>query len=150
MTVYALLVKKEQCMDALYTYYRDRIFHRVGEPKNAGLKVTPENHTTLIVETTCEIDDTKWSGEALSEILSDLEKENLCLPEEVIEHHLIHAEHAYPIFTLDFDTHLKVIENYLSRFSNLRTTGRQGAFTYPNMHTAMRMGHTAATSLFTS
>ena len=150
MTVYALLVKKEQCMDALYTYYRDRIFHRVGEPKNAGLKVTPENHTTLIVETTCEIGDTKWSGEALSEILSDLEKENLCLPEEVIEHHLIHAEHAYPIFTLGFDTHLKVIENYLSRFSNLRTTGRQGAFTYPNMHTAMRMGHTAATSLFTS
>lgn len=147
MTVYALLVKKEQCMDALYTYYRDRIFHRVGEPKNAGLKVTPEGHTTLIVETTCEINDSKWSGEALPNIIADLEAEGLCLADEIIEHHLIHAEHAYPIFTLDFDTHLKEINDYLSRFSNLRTTGRQGAFTYPNMHSAMRMGHEAATEL---
>lgn len=150
MTVYALLVKKEQCMDALYTYYRDRIFHRVGEPKNAGLKVTPEGHTTLIVETTCEIGDAKWRGDALPNIIADLEAEGLCQSDQISEHHLIHAEHAYPIFTLEFNTHLKVIEDYLIRFSNLRTTGRQGAFTYPNMHTAMRMGHEAATELLSS
>lgn len=150
MTVYALLIKKKQCMKALYTYYRDRIFHRVGEPKNAGLKVTPEGHTTLIVETTCEIGDSKWSGEALPDIIKDLEAEGLCLADEIVEHHLIHAEHAYPIFTIGFDSHLQVIDDYLSRFKNLRTTGRQGAFTYPNMHSAMRMGHEAAITLISS
>jgi len=147
MTVYALLVKKERCMDALYTYYRDRVFHRVGEPKNAGLRVTPEDHTTLIVETTCEIDDFKWKGDALPLILADLEAEGLCSPDEVIEHHLLRAESAYPVFVKGFEPHLETILNYLARFENLQTTGRQGAFTYPNMHSAMRMGADAVDSL---
>ena len=35
----------------------------------------------------------------------------------------------------------------LAKFPNLRSTGRQGAFAYPNMHTAMRMGQQAAEEL---
>lgn len=147
MTVYALLVKKEQCMEALYTYYRDRIFHRVGEPKNAGLLVKPAGHTTLIVETTCEKGDSKWSGNAFPQILSDLAAEGLCEPKDIVSHHLIHAEHAYPIFAKGFEQDLKTITDYLAQFSNLRTTGRQGAFSYPNMHSAMRMGSEAAAEL---
>ena len=147
MTVYALLIKKERCMEALYTYYRDRVFHRVGEPKNAGLEVTPKAHTTLIVETTCEVGDFKWNGEALPQILHDLQAEGLCKPEEVISHHLIHSRHAYPIFSFGFEQPLQIVQNYLSRFSNLRSTGRQGSFTYPNMHSAMRMGAEAAKEL---
>jgi len=147
MTVYALLVDKPRCMDALYTYYRDRIFHRVGEPKNAGLAVTPSNHTTLIVETTCEIDDTKWSGDALPHIIADLEAEGICTSEQISETHLLHATHAYPVFSRGFEPHLETVISYLSRFSNLRTTGRQGAFTYPNMHSAMRSGASAVEDL---
>lgn len=147
MTVYALLVKKERCMEALYTYYRDRAFHRVGEPKNAGLLIKPEGHTTLIVETTCEIGDHKWRGNALPEILADLSAEGLCEENQVVHHQLIHATHAYPIFKKGFEKHLSCLTDYLDQFSNLRTTGRQGAFTYPNMHTAMRMGAQAAESL---
>lgn len=144
MTVYALLVKKERCMEALYTYYRDRIFHRVGEPKNAGLLVKPADHTTLIVETTCEIGDPKWEGQALDEILADLHAEGLCEPEDVVSHHLIHSRHAYPIFSKGFEQHLRVVTDYLAGFRNLTSTGRQGGFTYPNMHSAMRMGAEAA------
>lgn len=147
MTVYALLVKKDKCMEALYTYYRDRTFHRVGEPKNAGLLVKPEGHTTLIVETTCEINDPKWRGDAFPQILTDLVAEGLCTAEQVVHHQLIHATHAYPIFAKGFERHLTTITDYLNQFTNLRTTGRQGAFTYPNMHSAMRMGADAAQSL---
>ena len=137
-------------MEALYTYYRDRIFHRVGEPKNAGLLVKPAGHTTLIVETTCEIDDSKWKGEALPQILTDLAAEGLCQPEDVVSHHLIHSEHAYPIFAKGFEEHLQTITDYLATFKNFRTTGRQGGFTYPNMHSAMRMGAEAAKELLES
>lgn len=140
MVVYALLVKKEQCMEALYTYYRDYIFHRVGEPKNAGLEVKPEGHTTLIVEMTCEVGDAKWNDEQFEDVICDLEKEGLCKREEIVEKHLISSRYAYPIFNKGFEEHLQVIENYLAGFSNLKSVGRQGAFTYPNMHTAMRMG----------
>ena len=147
MTVYALLVRKERCMDVLYTYYRDRIFHRVGEPKNAGLRVRPDGHTVLIVETTCETGDAKWSGEALPRVLEDLRCEGLCEPDELVTHHLIHVPHAYPVFSLGFEQDLAVVRKFLLRFGNLRTTGRQGGFTYPNMHAAMRMGADAVAEL---
>lgn len=147
LSVYALLVRKERCMDAHYTYYRDQVFHRVGEPKNAGLEVTPHDHTVLVVEVTCDVGDHCWEGDVLEDVLDGLGREGLCNREDVVEHHLIRCAHAYPIFALGFQRHLQVVKDYLVRFRNLRSTGRQGAFTYPNMHTAMRMGGDAVESL---
>lgn len=149
IAVYGLLVRKSQCMEALYTYYRDCIFHRVGEPKNGGLKVTPEGHTVLIVEMTCEMGDDKWSGGEVvfQKILADLASEGLCHSEDVVEHHLLRYAQGYPIFTKGFEPHLEALQAHLGLFSNLRSTGRQGAFTYPNMHRAMRMGKNSALDL---
>ncbi len=149
IAVYGLLVRKPQCMEALYTYYRDCIFHRVGEPKNGGLKVTPDGHTVLIVEMTCEMGDGKWRGDqaVFDQILEDLTSEGLCQVEDVVEHHLLHHPQGYPIFTKGFEPHLDVVLDHLKGFSNLRSTGRQGAFTYPNMHRAMRMGANVALDL---
>lgn len=146
IAVYGLLVNKPKCLDALYIYYRDRIFHRVGEPKNAGLTVNPSNHTVLIVETTCEVGDPKWNGtaEIKQRIFADLEAENICKAEDIVEVNLIQNETGYPIFSLGFEPHLEKIKQYIKGFDNLQSAGRQGNFTYPNMHTAMRMGKEAA------
>jgi protoporphyrinogen oxidase len=146
IAIYGLLVKKERCIEGLYIYYRDRAFHRVGEPKNAGLKVNPPDHTVLIVETTCEIGDEKWQGtpEMRERIFTDLETENICHREDIVEVNLLHSETGYPIFALGFEPHLEKIKNWVKTVPNLQTAGRQGAFTYPNMHSAMRMGARAA------
>ena len=55
---------------------------------------------------------------------------------------VLRAEHGYPVYDLGFEAHLETVETYLDRFTNLYSTGRQGAFAYPNMHGAMRMGRT--------
>jgi len=146
IAIFGLLVKKPKCIDALYIYYRDRIFHRVGEPKNAGLTVKPEGHTVLIVETTCEKGDFKWtaSEEAKQRIFEDLAKEKICQPEDVVEVHPMQGETGYPIFDLGFEPHLEKVMQWVGGIPNLQTAGRQGAFKYPNMHSAMRMGATAA------
>jgi protoporphyrinogen oxidase len=146
IAIYGLLVKKPKCIDALYIYYRDRVFHRVGEPKNAGLTVTPADHSVLIVETTCELGDEKWLGsDAIKkQIFADLAVEGICTQEEVVECHILRSETGYPIFSLGFEPHLKVIQDWIASIPNLQSTGRQGAFTYPNMHSAMRMGAKAA------
>ncbi|MCB1225421.1 MAG: FAD-dependent oxidoreductase [Verrucomicrobiales bacterium] len=146
ISIYGLLVKKERCIDALYIYYRDRAFHRVGEPKNAGLTVEPADHTVLIVETTCEIGDEKWRGTdaAKAQIFTDLEQENICRREDIVETHLLRGETGYPIFALGFEPHLKALQDWVDQIPNLQSTGRQGGFKYPNMHSAMRMGATAA------
>lgn len=141
IAIYGLLVKKEKCIDGLYIYYRDRAFHRLGEPKNAGLIVKPDGHTTLIVETTCEMGDEKWRGtETVKEqIFRDLEAEKICRKSDIVEVHLLHGETGYPVFSLGFEPHLATVMKWVDAIPNLQSTGRQGGFKYPNMHSAMRM-----------
>jgi len=149
IVIFGLLVNKPKCLDALYVYYRDRIFHRVGEPKNAGLIVEPADHTVLIVEMTCEYNDARWRGEKKirQQMIDDLQAESICQSQEIVEMHLTTNEHGYPIFTLGFEPHLDTVKNYISQIANLQSVGRQGAFTYPNMHKAMRMGWDAANNV---
>lgn len=146
IVVYGLLVDKPRALDAQYVYYRDRIFHRIGEPKNAGMRVVPEDHTVLLVEMTCETGDEKWRGAPglVRQLLEQLEEEGVCRPEQVVEQHLLRCADAYPIFSLGFESHLQVVKDYLSGVPNLYSVGRQGGFCYPNMHAAMRMGADAA------
>jgi protoporphyrinogen oxidase len=146
ITVHGLLVKKERCIEGLYIYYRECIFHRVGEPKNAGLRVTPEGHTVLIVETTCEPGDDKWQATQAvrDQIVQGLEAENICKKEDIVQWHVFNQRHGYPVFRLGFEQHLERVEATLKTIPNLQSVGRQGGFTYPNMHSAMRMGAKAA------
>ncbi len=146
IVIYGLLVKKKRVLDALYVYYRERIFHRVGEPKNAGLKVTPEDHTVLIVEMTCQVGDEKWNGDesVRQEVFRDLEAEGVCAEEDVVELHVLRNGHGYPVFALGYEPHHEAVEAQLATYENLQSTGRQGGFCFPGMHTAMRMGADAA------
>jgi protoporphyrinogen oxidase len=146
IAIHGLLVNKPKCLDALYIYYRERIFHRVGDPKNAGLRVTPADHSVLIVETTCEKGDDKWNATPAvrDHIVADLEAENICTRDQIVEWHVMHAETGYPVFRLGFEEHHDKVKGFLASIPNLQTTGRQGGFCYPNMHSAMRMGAKAA------
>jgi protoporphyrinogen oxidase len=149
IVVYGLLVKREKVMDALYTYYRERVFHRVGEPKNAGLKVEPAGYTVLIVEMTCQEGDEKWRGtqSMRSRVIADLESEGLCGSEDVVEINILRNRHGYPVFSLGYEPHYEKVTGYMKGIDNLQSVGRQGGFSFPNMHSAMRMGADAAENI---
>ncbi len=152
IAIYGLLVRRERCLDAQYIYFRDRSFHRVGEPKNAGLRVVPPDHTLLIVETTCEQGDAKWQGApaARDALTADLEAEGICRREDILEMHVFPEPHGYPMFSLGFEPHLERVRAWVRSIPNLQSVGRQGGFQYPNMHTAMRAGATAARAVLES
>ena len=149
LAVYGLLIGRERVLDALYIYFRDRVFHRVAEPKNSGLDVQPEGHTLLLAEMTCSMGDDRWSGgeETRRQIVADLEAEGLLHPDEVVATHLVRSAYGYPVFELGFEPHYERVVEYIGRFENLWSTGRQGGFSYPNMHGAMRMGADAASEI---
>ncbi|MBP7950239.1 MAG: FAD-dependent oxidoreductase [Verrucomicrobiales bacterium] len=149
ITIHGLLVNKPRCLDALYIYYRERLFHRIGDPKNAGLTVNPPDHSVLIVETTCEEGDPKWQAapEIRERIIADLAAENICTREQIVEWHVMHSTTGYPVFKLGFEPHFDRVKQHLATLPNLRSVGRQGGFCYPNMHGAMRMGANAAKSI---
>lgn len=146
IAVHGLLVNKPKCLDALYVYYRERFFHRVGEPKNAGMKVTPEDHSVLIVETTCNPGDAKWvvTDEVKAAIIRDLEAENICLGEQIVEWNVMRSRNGYPLYRKGFEASFDRISAFVDNVGNLQSVGRNGGFCYPNMHSAMRMGANAA------
>lgn len=146
MVAYALLVRRERLLDALYVYYRDRRFHRLSEPKNSGLAIDPPDHTLLLVELMCDPGDATWRAtpEALAAVVADLEAEGVLRADEIVRHHVVRAAEAYPVFDLGFEPHLAALEAFVGRWPNAWSVGRQGGFGYPNMHAAMRQGATAA------
>lgn len=149
VAVYGFLVRKPRVLDAMYVYYRERIFHRLAEPANCGMDVQPPGHTILLAELTCDEGDDRWAGGETTQarIVADLASEGLLLPEDIVAVHVFRDEYAYPVFALGFEPHLARVQDYLGSLVNLRSTGRQGAFCYPNMHSAMRMGADAALAL---
>lgn len=146
IVVVGLLVNKPKCLECLYVYHRDQIFHRLGEPKNGGLEVTPSDHTVLIVEMTCDEGDAKWKMDdsVKEKIFQGLEEQNVCQREDIVEMHVSRYTEGYPIYALGFEPAIDSVKDYVKSMGNIITTGRQGGFTYPNMHSAMRMGADAA------
>ena len=57
------------------------------------------------------------------------------------------ARHAYPIYTLHYETHLARLLSAVQGMANMQTAGRQGRFQYINTHIAMKMGYEAADEL---
>jgi len=55
-----------------------------------------------------------------------------------------YAEHAYPIYDLDYTTKLRTLRPALDEMANLICCGRQGLFRYNNMDHSMHMGFLAA------
>ncbi len=147
--VNALLVNKEHCLDGLYTYFRNRVFHRIGNPKNAGLVIQPEGHSLLVVESTCEIGDDAWIGTEThrQQIIQDLSEEHICETSDIVDWKLLRNAYAYPIYRNGFDTHLSTVTSWLNKQPLLNSTGRQGGFTYPAMHTAMDLGKQTAINI---
>ena len=149
VAVYGLLVRKPRVLGAMYVYYRERVFHRLAEPALSGMIVQPAGHTVVLAEMTCDEGDARWRGDATvrQKVLADMAAEGLLAPEEVVETHVFTDEHAYPVFALGFESHLEAVQAFVGAFANLRSTGRQGAFWYPNMHGAMRQGADTARDL---
>ena len=82
------------------------------------------------------------------QVYEDLEAESICHRDEIVEFHILRNEHGYPVFGIEYEPHHQTILDYLSGFPTLQSTGRQGGFCFPNMHSAMRMGAEAAKSLY--
>ncbi|MCC5842541.1 MAG: FAD-dependent oxidoreductase [Opitutales bacterium] len=150
MVVYAVLLDRGPVTGCLYTYFRERRFHRVSEPRNAGLRVSPDGATLLLFEVMCERGDAFWEGHesAWTQIIEEARTEKLLPPEATLLHRdILRNAEAYPVFRQGFEPNWEAFRAWVKRCPNLRSVGRQGGFSYPNMHTAMRQGEEAANSL---
>ena len=150
LVVFACLVRKEKCLEILSAKFRNRVFHRVSEPKHAGMQVT-SGHTILVIETTAKVGTPTWHGdeEIWTAIMLDLKAEGICTRDDVVQRHVLRSEHALPIYRKEFEEHRQRLYDYVRRIENLECAGATGTFTYQSMDQSMHQAAVAAESIET-
>ena len=77
----------------------------------------------------------------------ELETLGLAKGATVEEGVVIRQPKAYPVYDRDYRQHLDVIQDYLQKFENLQTTGRNGMHRYNNQDHSMLTALLAAKNL---
>ncbi len=121
---------------------------RVQNFKNWSPAMVPDqNKTSLGLEYFCFSGDDFWNSkdEDLIELAkNELEKIGLVKKEKVLDGFVARIANAYPIYYGNYKEPLKKVFDYLKKFKNLQTVGRQGMFRYNNMDHAICSGILAA------
>ncbi|AFY59216.1 protoporphyrinogen oxidase [Rivularia sp. PCC 7116] len=124
---------------------------RIQNFKNWSPAMVPDaNKTCLGMEYFANIGDYLWSktDEELIELATkELETLGLAKGAVVEDGVVIRQPKAYPVYDRDYRQHLQVIQNYLQKFENLQTTGRNGMHRYNNQDHSMLTALLAAKNL---
>lgn len=144
-----VVVRRTHILPSSFMYFREHSFNRISDLLQFGFHVQPDGCTLLVAEISCDVSDRYWTDDTFAKeaILADLVAERLLERDEVVEMHVFRAEHAYPVYTLNYEQHRATLLKAIDATSNMETAGRQGRFQYINTHVAMKMGYEAADRL---
>ena len=134
----------------LYLPEKHLTVHRISEFKNFSPNCAPSDKTMVCAEITCRGGDEIWraSVEQLRDIaVRDLESVGLLHRSEVLDAFVKKIPYAYPVYDVEYRTHLMPILEYVHTLENIRTGGRQGLFRYNNMDQSVEMGRRMAWSI---
>lgn len=121
---------------------------RIQEPRHRSPEAAPPGQTSLMLEIPCDVGDDIWCAprQALYErCMEDLEHLGLRgLRRDTIDCFDSFVEEGYPVYHLDYRRDRARALDFVSEVPGLVSCGRQGAFRYIFMDTAMAMGQRAA------
>lgn len=118
-------------------------FNRFTEQKNLSPYMFPSNKTVIMFEICCSKGDHLWrSNDSLlfNLAMEEVRKLKLFNEKQVLDRFVIRLENAYPIYDLEFDSHVNIVINELSKIPNLISTGRNGLFLNTDIHDSVEMG----------
>lgn len=121
---------------------------RIQEPSHRSPYAAPPGKTSIMLEIPCQSGGPVWKmpdGALYERCLKDLAE--LGFPDvarDTLGYFCTYVEEGYPIYERDYLAQRKLALDYVGRIDNLTSCGRQGAFRYVFMDTAMEMGQLAA------
>jgi protoporphyrinogen oxidase len=112
----------------------------------------PELHgkspdTILSLELWHDPDDGLWhdpDARQIDRAVKDLRKTGLIGNAPITAGHVVKIPYCYPVYTLGYRNHLRVLQNYLKKIPGLDVIGRCGSFKYNNQDHSLFMGMLAA------
>jgi len=131
----------------IYVPERNHVFFRIQEFPNWHPDNAPEGKTSLTLEVSCNEGDKTWNrdNDTLFDMcIRDLTKMGIDIKDRTLDHFSTYAEHAYPVYSLQYRERLDRIYDYARTLDNLIICGRQGLFRYINMDRTMESGFDAA------
>mgnify|MGYP000973373647 CR=1 FL=1 len=146
VTVNVKLARRQVTPDTwLYVQDQEILFGRLHEPKNWSPAMVPDgDHTSLVLECFCSEGDAIWtaSDEAIAaRCIDDLERKlGFIRAAEVTGWNVVRTRHAYPVYDLDYASHIGRIRAHLDTLEGLAVVGRGGAFRYNNADHSIEMG----------
>jgi protoporphyrinogen oxidase len=121
---------------------------RIQEPIHRSPEMAPPGATSLMLEIPCDVEDEIWrasDGALFERCLDDLNDLGFGdLRTRTQGYFTTFVREGYPIYHVDYAMDRRVALAHVSGFEDLISCGRQGAFRYIFMDTAMEMGLTAA------
>lgn len=146
----ALFIKKTHITPDtwIYIHPKEIPFMRVMEMDNWSNSLSPKGTTTLVFEIACNEGDSMWvkqDKEVIALVTDSFIKEFKLITKNDISGGYVHrVPKEYPVYHITYKEDVKVIKNYLDRFTNLQIVGRNGTFRYNNMDHSIEMGLYAA------
>jgi len=117
-------------------------FNRLSEQKNLNRESSPDGKTVISLDIACNYDDQIWnmSNEELYKLaLKDLK--HLGIEEShVTDYFSLKLRDVYPVYDLNFNSHLHNVLKDIEQYDNLYSTGRQGLFLNNDIHDSIEMG----------
>ncbi len=124
---------------------------RIQEPRQRSPFAAPPGKTSLMLEIPCHVGDAVWTApedEIYARCMRDLRSLGFRgLERATIDHFSSFVEEGYPIYHLDYQNDRNRLLSHVAETGNLVSCGRQGAFRYIFMDTAMEMGMAAAAAV---
>jgi protoporphyrinogen oxidase len=131
----------------IYVPRKDCLMTRIQEPKRRSPFMAPPGKTSAMLEIPASPGDRVWAmsrEELLERGLHELAVLGFDVRDRVIDAFVISTAHAYPIYALGYQAHRRRLLEYVHRYRNMVSVGRQGVFRYIFTDTAMEMGTMAA------
>ncbi|MBU0480541.1 MAG: FAD-dependent oxidoreductase [Proteobacteria bacterium] len=149
LVVVAVMLRRKRVTDLTWLYFpgKEIPFGRIHEPTNWSAAMAPAGQTHLVIEYFCDQGDHVWNAsdeKLVTETSEQLQRLGFINSREVIDSRVLKVPHAYPVFSVDYQKHLRVVTDWLERFENLHLIGRSGRYSYLNMDHAMESGIKAA------
>ncbi|MGQ0679486.1 MAG: protoporphyrinogen/coproporphyrinogen oxidase [Actinomycetota bacterium] len=150
MLVYLTLpVNRYTPFDAHYVPGSLTAITRISEPKNYRDGDDPTGTTVLCFEIPCSAGDGIWNSpqkDLQALVLDGLR--GLGLPEaRPISVAVRRLPAAYPVYDLDYERNLTILQTWADTIPGLLSFGRHGSFAHNNSHHALEMGWAAAQAL---
>lgn len=121
---------------------------RIQEPRHRSPYAAPPGKTSLMLEIPCQVGDRVFcapTAEIYERCLRDLESLGFRdLARDSLGCFSTFVEEGYPIYQRGYQAERQRALDYVARFTNLTSCGRQGSFRYVFMDTALEMGMLAA------